>query len=94
MLKGKDKIYAQIIKNCSMTKIIPVIGQQVGKKPVVDTDDFKTYNNPAGYSCKKHSGKKRKFWIRCKADLTGLIYISINLMIILKNVNFGIQKPE
>ena len=54
MLKRGGKVYTQILKNCSMTTIMPIIEEQATKKATVYTDGFKVYDGLADYGYKRH----------------------------------------
>ena len=54
MLKRDGKFYTQIIRNCSMSEIVPIIEANVDKEAIIYTDGFKTYDGLADYGYKKH----------------------------------------
>ena len=54
MLKRGDKVYTQIVKNCSMSELMPIIKGKADKGAVIYTDGFKTYDGLADYGYKKH----------------------------------------
>ena len=54
MLKRGDKVYTQIVKNCSMSELMPIIKGKADTNSVIYTDGFKTYNGLADYGYKKH----------------------------------------
>jgi len=54
MLKRGDKVYTQIVKNCSMSQLMPIIKGKADKSSVIYTDGFKTYDGLADYGYKKH----------------------------------------
>jgi len=54
MLKRGDKVYTQIVKNCSMNELMPIIEGKADKGSVIYTDGFKTYDGLADYGYKKH----------------------------------------
>jgi len=86
MLKRNGNVYTQIVKNCSMAEILPIIERQANKKSVLFTDGFKTYDGLADYGYKKHYRIKHgenkfanggnhingieNFWGLCKVRLT------------------------
>ena len=86
MLKREGKVYTQIIKNCSMREIMPIIEQQASKESVIYTDGFKTYDGLADYGYKTHYRVKHSdnefakghnhingienFWGLCKVRLS------------------------
>ena len=59
MLKRGDKAYTQIVKNCSMSELIPIIKGKADKNAVIYTDGFKTYDRLTDYGYKKHYRMKR-----------------------------------
>jgi len=85
MLKRRDKVYTQIVKNCSMSELMPIIKGKADKGAVIYTDGFKTYDGLADYGYKKHyrgnhgenefaTGHKHingieNFWGLCKVRL-------------------------
>jgi transposase len=85
MLKRGDKVYTQIVKNCSMSELMPIIKGKADKGAVIYTDGFKTYDGLADYGYKKHyrvkhgenefaTGHKHingieNFWGLCKVRL-------------------------
>jgi len=54
ILKRDGKVYTQLIKNCSMSEIIPIIEQQADKNAIIYTDGFKTYDGLTYFGYKKH----------------------------------------
>jgi transposase len=54
MLKRNGKVYTQIVSNCSMAELIPIIEQQANKDATIYTDGFKAYDGLANYGYKKH----------------------------------------
>jgi len=54
MLKRGEKVYTQIVKNCSMNELMPIIKGKADKNAVIYTDGFKTYDGLADYGYKKH----------------------------------------
>lgn len=86
MLKREGKVYTQIIKNCSIAEIMPIIEQQADKESTIYTDGFKTYDGLADFGYKKHYRIKHSqnefavgrnhingienFWGLCKVRLT------------------------
>ena len=45
MLKRDDKVYTQIVKNCSMSELMPIIKGKAEKDAVIYTDGFKNSVN-------------------------------------------------
>ena len=54
MLKRDGKVYTQVIRNCSMAEIVPIIEANADKEAIIYTDGFKTYDGLADYGYKKH----------------------------------------
>ena len=54
MLKREGKVFTQVIKNCSMHEIMPIIIDKADKESVLYTDGFKTYDGLANLGYKKH----------------------------------------
>ena len=54
MLKRGDKVYTQIVKNCSMNELMPIIKGKAETGSVIYTDGFKTYDGLVNYGYKKH----------------------------------------
>jgi transposase len=61
LIKHKGKVYAQVVKNCSVKELVPIIRKRVGIDSVIYTDGLKTYNGPVNFGYKKdyriHHGK-------------------------------------
>ena len=43
LIKRKGKVYTQVVKNCSVKELVPIIRKRVGIDSVIYTDGFKTY---------------------------------------------------
>jgi len=54
MLKRGGKVYTQIVKNCSMNEIMPIIMEKADLESIVYTDGFKAYDGLADYGYKRH----------------------------------------
>ena len=54
MLKRGDKVYTQVVRNCSMSELMPIIQGHADTGAVVYTDGFKTYDGLADYGYKRH----------------------------------------
>ena len=54
MLKRGDKVYTQVVRNCSVSELMPIIKGKADKGAVIYTDGFKTYDGLADYGYKKH----------------------------------------
>jgi len=86
MLKRGDKVYTQIVKNCSLSEIMPVIKGKADERAVIYTDGFRTYDGLADYGYKRHYRVKHcenefakgrshingieNFWGLCKVRLS------------------------
>ena len=86
MLKRDGKVYTQIVNNCSMKEIIPIIEEQADRDATLYTDGFKTYDGLADYGYKRHYRVKHSdnefakghnhingienFWGLCKVRLS------------------------
>ena len=54
MLKRGDKVYTQIVKNCSVSELLPIIQGKTDTGVVIYSDDFKTCDGLVNYGYKKH----------------------------------------
>jgi transposase len=54
MLKRGDKVYTQIVRNCSVSELLPIIEDKVDKDSVVFTDGWKSYDGLVDYGYKEH----------------------------------------
>jgi transposase len=54
LIKRKGKVYTQIVKNCSVKELVPIIQERVGIDSVVYTDGFKSYDGLVNFGYKKH----------------------------------------
>ena len=54
MLKRGDKVYTQIVKNCSIAQLMPMIRGKADTTAVIYSDGFKTYDGLADFGYKKH----------------------------------------
>jgi len=54
MLKRGEKVYTQVVKNCSMRELMPIIRGRADTDAVIYTDGFKTYDGLADFGYKKH----------------------------------------
>lgn len=54
MLKRGDKVYTQIVKNCSASQLLPIIKGKADTDAVIYSDGFKTYDGLADFGYKKH----------------------------------------
>ncbi len=86
MLKREGKVYTQVIKNCIIAQILPIIEQQADREATIYTDGFKVYDGLVDYGYKQHFRIKHSknefanqqnhihgienFWELCKVRLT------------------------
>jgi len=54
MLKRGDKVYTQIVKNCSVAELLPIIESRTNKDSTIFTDGFKSYDGLVDYGYKHH----------------------------------------
>jgi len=54
MLKRGDKVYTKIVKNCSLSEIMPVIKGKANEQAIIYTNGFRTYDGLADYGYKKY----------------------------------------
>lgn len=54
MLKRGDKVYTQIVKNCSVRELLPIIQGKTDTDAVIYSDGFKTYDGLVNFGYKKH----------------------------------------
>ena len=54
MLKRGDKVYTQIVKNCAVSELLPIIKGKADTDAVIYSDGFKTYDGLVNYGYKKH----------------------------------------
>ena len=54
MLKRGDKVYTQIVKNCSVSELLPIIKGKADTDAVIYSDGFKSYDWLVNYGYKKH----------------------------------------
>ena len=54
MLKRGDKVYTQIVKNCSVSELLPIIRGKADTGAVIYSDGFKTYDGLVNYGYKRH----------------------------------------
>ena len=54
MLKREGNVYTQIISNCSVSELIPIIAARASKDSTIYTDCFKSYSGLVDYGYKKH----------------------------------------
>ncbi len=54
MLKRGDKVYTQVVKNCSASQLLPIIKGKTDTGAIIYSDGFKTYDGLADFGYKKH----------------------------------------
>ncbi|MDR0437920.1 MAG: IS1595 family transposase [Bacteroidales bacterium] len=54
MLKRDGRVYTQIVKNCTVAELMPIIRGKADPSATVYTDGFKTYDGLADLGYKKH----------------------------------------
>ncbi len=54
MLKRGDKVYTQVVKNCSVSELLPIIKGKADTDAVIYSDGFKTYDGLVNYGYKRH----------------------------------------
>lgn len=86
MLKRGDKVYTQIVKNCSVSQLLPIIQGKADTDAIIYSDGFKTYDGLTDFGYKKHYRVKHdenefavgrnhingieNFWGLCKVRLS------------------------
>ena len=54
MLKRGDKVYTQIVKNCSILELLPIIKGRTDTGAIIYSDGFKSYDGLVNYGYKRH----------------------------------------
>lgn len=88
MLKREDKVYTQIVKNCSVNELLPIIKGKADTDAVIYSEGLKTYDGLVNYRYMKHYRVKHgesefddghnhingieNFWGLCKVRLAKL----------------------
>ena len=54
MLKRGDKVYTQIVKNCSISDLLPIIKGRTDTGAIIYSDVFKSYDGLVNYGYKRH----------------------------------------
>ena len=86
MLKRREKVYAQIVKSCFISGLMPIIKSKTDTNAVLYSDGFKTYDGLVNYGYKRHFRAKHgdnefvdghkhingieNFWGLCKVHLS------------------------
>ena len=92
MLKRDGKVYTQIVRNCSVSELLPIIEDKIDKDSVLYTDCWKSYDGLVDYGYKQHYRVKHSdnqfadgrnhingienFWGLCKVRLSKFRRIS------------------
>ena len=91
--KRCDKVYTQIVKNCSIAELLPIIEEKISKDSIIYTDGFRAYDCLVDYGYKQHYRIKHSeqfaddrnhingienFWGICKVRLAKFRGISKN----------------
>ena len=54
MLKRGDKVYTQIVENCSISELLPIIKGRTDTGAIIYSDGFKSYDGLVNYGYKRH----------------------------------------
>lgn len=54
LIKRGGKVYTQVVKNCSVKELYPIISEHVGHDVVVYTDGFRTYDGLVDFGYRRH----------------------------------------
>ncbi len=54
LIKRKDRVYTQVVKNCSVKELLPIIQQKVDIESIIYTDGFKSYDGLVNFGYRKH----------------------------------------
>ncbi|MFA5689216.1 MAG: IS1595 family transposase [Kiritimatiellales bacterium] len=54
LIKRKSRVYTQVVKNCSVKELLPIIQQKVDVDSTVYTDGFKSYDGLVNFGYRKH----------------------------------------
>ena len=54
ILKRGDKVYTQIVKNCSISELLPIIKGRTDTGAIIYSDGFKSYDGLVNYGYKRH----------------------------------------
>lgn len=54
LIKRGGKVYTQVVENCSVKELYPIIKERVSKDSVIYTDGFKTYDGLVDFGYRKH----------------------------------------
>jgi len=54
LLKRNGKVYIQVVKNCSVSELMPIIEELASKASIIYSDGFKSYDGIVDYGYKEH----------------------------------------
>ena len=54
LLKRNGKVYTQVVKNCSVSELMPIIEELASKESTIFSDCFKSYDGLVDYGYKEH----------------------------------------
>ena len=54
MKKRGDKVYTQVVKNCSASELVPIIKQLASEDSTIYSDEWKAYDGLVNLGYKKH----------------------------------------
>ena len=54
ILKRGDKVYTQIVKNCFISELLPIIKGRTDTGAIIYSDGFKSYDGLVNYGYKRH----------------------------------------
>jgi len=68
LLKRNGKVYIQVVKNCSVSELMPIIEELASKASIIYSDGFKSYDGIVDYGYKEHYRviHKHKFYFYLK----------------------------
>ena len=53
-LQRDDKVYTQIVNNCSVAELVPIIESNVDTESIIYTDSWRAYDGLVDYGYKQH----------------------------------------
>ena len=54
LLKRDDKVYTQIVRNCSVSELLPIIEEKISKDSILYSDCWRSYDGLVDYGYKQH----------------------------------------
>ena len=54
LIKRRGEVFTQVVKNCSVIELMPIIKDKVNEDSVVYTDGFKSYDGLVNFGYRKH----------------------------------------